>query len=166
MGKTVLIAGMVVLMLSLLMLVSCANEQIARPLSADTDASAAAQPDAPATAPAGTQDAGTAVPVVNATTASAKPTSKVNATSVQANGTSVAANATKTTSGIPGCLDTDTGKVYDIKGTVQYIEGNVSILKTDDCVGGDLREWYCDLGELAKEIIICSKGCTDGACNR
>jgi hypothetical protein len=77
------------------------------------------------------------------------------------------ANTTPATAGTTiglTCIDTDGGNEPKVKGTVQYLEGNVTILKVDECLGTSLREWYCDHGELQKAIVECSNGCANGAC--
>jgi hypothetical protein len=65
------------------------------------------------------------------------------------------------------CLQTDDTNDYYTKGSVQYNRGNVSLTKTDECLGTSLRDWYCDsTGELQKQIIECTNGCADGACRK
>jgi hypothetical protein len=156
---SVLIGGFFVI--TLLLLAGCAKEQTAVPIGNTTVIQAApAQQDAPSGTAAETADekpvkkAETPVTILTETT---QPPA--------ANKTDATENATSAQLLINGCIDTDYGKNYKMKGSVQYREGNVSIIKTDDCIGGELREWYCDKGELAKEIYICSKGCLDGACS-
>lgn len=170
MGKAVLTFGIVVLGIAMLLLASCVNEQVARPLPNGTDTSASAAQQVPSPADRQDSDAVVPAPVKTNKTAAPAPSNDTLAGTQAANATAANAAASSTSATAKtflaqGCIDTDAGKDHMIKGTVQYNAANVSLLKTDECVGTDLREWYCETnGDLGKAIIVCSKGCQDGRC--
>ena len=89
------------------------------------------------------------------------------------------------------CKDTDGGKNYFVKGSVDYTEGNTVSHVTDYCSGRKLVEYYCvhpifhnpvipETGiaskggsgsseggssyEVGKTTYYCKKGCSNGAC--
>ncbi|MEK6822621.1 MAG: hypothetical protein AABY13_02235 [Nanoarchaeota archaeon] len=128
----------------LLLLAACALEQQAQPAS----------------------QADLAVKTTAAKTTPTKTTTSQNTTGSSASTTTTVAQTDEpdTTATDIACLDTDYGDEPELKGTVQVKTQNVSILKTDECIGTSLREWYCDKGELTKRIYECSDGCDDGAC--
>ena len=166
--------------IALLLLAACAQEQIAVPIGEEPNSTAtattqtgtaASQPSAPTAAPAAAQNNGPAAPApapsdpqADANTAPSA-TTESNTTTTDA----VDAGATITAQNITNiaCLDSDPAEDEYVKGSVQVSLPNVTVFKTDECLGTSLREWYCDnRGDLAKEIINCQNGCTDGACNK
>jgi len=167
MGKAVLILGIILLSISLLLLASCANEQVAKPLPNGTDTSAPAAQLVPAQVAKQDVNATALSPSKINKSVSSKPVSATTGPlgGTQASAATVTSTLTAATMLLQGCIDTDGGKERMVKGSVQYNAANVSILKTDECIGTDLREWYCSTsGELEKEILVCSKGCQDGRC--
>jgi hypothetical protein len=73
------------------------------------------------------------------------------------------------------CLDSDSGKNYFIKGTIQgKLSGGQSHTGTDSCVpiswvpGNLLREYYCENNYVYMEDINCNPGfvCYNGTCQK
>lgn len=70
------------------------------------------------------------------------------------------------------CVDTDNGKMYNIKGTTTatFPANGYSDTRTDICnADGTLKEWYCGnpgsaIGLLKFEDIVCPDQCRDGKC--
>jgi len=58
------------------------------------------------------------------------------------------------------CNDSDSGKVYDVQGTVAF--GNISL--TDFCTGKQITEYYCDNNSIVSENYSCIYKCNEGAC--
>ncbi|MBN1645108.1 hypothetical protein JW851_03660 [Candidatus Woesearchaeota archaeon] len=66
----------------------------------------------------------------------------------------------------PPCFETDNGKNPEKMGTTTSLAGEI---KSDDCVNArQLREYYCENGELRGEVINCEQGtaCYQGACTQ
>jgi hypothetical protein len=77
-------------------------------------------------------------------------------------GWTVTAKRQTTTTTIP-CNDSDGGIVYDKAGTLVASDA----VRTDDCIGYKrLREWYCSRGKARSAIVMCERGCLNGACNK
>jgi hypothetical protein len=167
MGKAVLILGIIVLSISLLLLASCANEQVAKPLPNGTDTSAPATQPVPARVAKQDVNATALSPSEINKSVSSKPVSATTGPLAGTQASTATVNSTMVAAVVlmQGCIDTDGGKERMVKGSVQYNAANVSIFRTDECLGTDLREWYCSTsGELEKAILVCSKGCQDGRC--
>lgn len=70
----------------------------------------------------------------------------------------------------PGCTDSDGGRDYYVKGTVQGWEAGLSSTATDFCDGDTLREFFCGINPIGNrwnynwEDYNCQYGCEDGAC--
>ncbi len=63
------------------------------------------------------------------------------------------------------CIDSDGGLNYDLKGTVEYCEGENCRSEEDFCVNGKINEWYCENNELALEgFYKCPGICYSGRC--
>ncbi len=64
------------------------------------------------------------------------------------------------------CIDSDQGKDYSIKGTVNGVTVQGSFEYTDRCSEDDsLIEYYCNSdGSYGKEIYNCPESCDDGVC--
>lgn len=62
------------------------------------------------------------------------------------------------------CIDSDNGKIKDVKGTATGIDANgESYSKSDECVkGAFLIEYYCDGNAVANYNYNCN--CKEGAC--
>ncbi len=58
------------------------------------------------------------------------------------------------------CTDTDGGKNYNVKGTVNY-NGK---LYTDSCLGSYVKENFCSSGRNRYTYYKCQNGCFNGAC--
>lgn len=140
--------GFVIAAIALLALVSCVQEQVAVPIDGTLSLA---------------QETATA-PVVKNTTTSIKPTEvKPAPAPVTPAPTEPTAPAKAVLDFV--CLETDGGNQEDVKGSLQYkLPNSTIILKTDECLGQSLREWYCNKGELDKEVYECKNGCVDGAC--
>ena len=66
---------------------------------------------------------------------------------------------------VPQCLDSDKGRNYQLKGTLDYTGNTIKRSYADSCTGNVLTEYYCDKNELmAFEKIRCSGSCFDGSC--
>lgn len=60
-----------------------------------------------------------------------------------------------------GCVDSDGGKVFNVKGVANGANGRFN----DKCLNpNDLKEYYCE-GSVVKPVTVrCDKGCSAGAC--
>ena len=73
----------------------------------------------------------------------------------------MAVSRVRTTSTTLGCVDSDGGEVFEVKGVVA-LDG---FKQDDDCIGyKKLREWYCERNKPRSYVKICLDGCKDGAC--
>jgi hypothetical protein len=60
-----------------------------------------------------------------------------------------------------GCVDTDGGKNYFLKGNTHGVNGD----KNDMCLSTKkLKEYYCDMGRVLSMTVVCKIGCRAGAC--
>jgi hypothetical protein len=60
------------------------------------------------------------------------------------------------------CVESDGRKDIYVKGALKAVGG---IDTVDKCVNGKkLREWYCSKEIASSVVVICKKGCIDGAC--
>jgi len=141
--------GFVVAAITLLALVSCVQEQLAVPIEGSVELAQETSAQKNTTVPT--------KPVDKTTTADKTETPPATVTSEPTVPAKVVLDFV--------CLETDGGNQEDVKGSLQYkLPNSTIILKTDECLGESLREWYCDKGELTKEIYECKNGCVDGAC--
>ncbi len=63
-----------------------------------------------------------------------------------------------------GCIDSDGGLNYTVKGTTNYVNRNTEY--TDECLGiRELKEYYClSDAKLDSKKYICTNGCEAGVC--
>jgi hypothetical protein len=60
-----------------------------------------------------------------------------------------------------GCTDSDSGRVYNVKGSANGANGRID----DKCVNpSQLNEAYCDGSAAKKALMTCARGCATGAC--
>ena len=62
---------------------------------------------------------------------------------------------------VQSCGDTDGGKNYYTFGVIHL--GSFSV--EDSCVENKLQELFCGNNQVGYDIVTCSAGCNDGACN-
>ena len=70
-----------------------------------------------------------------------------------------------TQTGVSICSDSDEGKEYSLKGSVNYCDADGNCLKKiDSCSDSVLTEYYCKNNEYFYENHECSDYCDEGAC--
>ena len=62
------------------------------------------------------------------------------------------------------CADSDSGRVYGIKGNLVYCENGACSDEKDSCAGKKLTEWYCEGSQKSSIEYDCEFSCDDGAC--
>lgn len=62
------------------------------------------------------------------------------------------------------CADSDNGKNYNVKGTVNYCDAAGCSSKEDSCSGKKLIERYCENNEARYEEYECKDECDNGIC--
>jgi len=66
---------------------------------------------------------------------------------------------------VPQCIDSDKGRNYQLKGTLDYTGNTIKRSYTDSCLDKTLTEYYCDKNNLMAFVKVrCPGGCSDGRC--